>query len=54
MRVVAQADRVIDIGPGAGTDGGRLLFAGTPAALMACEASLTGRALAIMTGAREL
>lgn len=46
MRVVARADHVIDIGPGAGSDGGRLMFAGTPAALAADRDSLTGRALA--------
>ena len=45
LRVVAQADHVIDIGPGAGTDGGRLIFEGTPSSLMRCEQSLTGRAL---------
>ncbi|SJM53742.1 excinuclease ABC subunit UvrA [Gulosibacter sp. 10] len=45
LRVIARADRVIDIGPGAGADGGRLLVTGTPAEVMRCEASLTGRAL---------
>lgn len=30
LRVVARADHVIDIGPGAGTDGGRIVFTGTP------------------------
>ncbi|MEU3460713.1 excinuclease ABC subunit UvrA [Streptomyces sp. NPDC006733] len=46
LRVVAQADHVIDIGPGAGADGGRLLFAGPPAELKRRKDSLTGRALA--------
>ncbi|MFJ5873942.1 hypothetical protein ACIQD1_04355 [Streptomyces sp. NPDC093088] len=46
LRVVAQADHVIDIGPGAGTDGGRLLFTGPPAELAGRGDSLTGRALA--------
>lgn len=32
MRVAAQSDYVVDIGPGAGEDGGRIVFAGTPAA----------------------
>ncbi|MFT3899915.1 MAG: excinuclease ABC subunit UvrA [Gordonia sp. (in: high G+C Gram-positive bacteria)] len=50
LRVVARADHVIDIGPGAGTDGGRLLFAGRPDELVARGDSLTGRALAIATG----
>lgn len=45
LRVVAQADHVIDIGPGAGTDGGRLVFTGPPAALVSRANSLTGRAL---------
>jgi excinuclease UvrABC ATPase subunit len=49
LRVVARADHVIDIGPGAGTDGGRLLFAGTPAKLARHQPSLTGRALAAAT-----
>jgi excinuclease ABC subunit A len=31
MRVVAQADYVIDLGPGAGGDGGRVVATGTPA-----------------------
>ena len=46
LRVVAQADHVIDIGPGAGSDGGRLAAACTPAALAENSASATGRALA--------
>ncbi len=46
LRVAARADHVIDIGPGAGTDGGRLLFTGPPAELAGREDSLTGRALA--------
>ncbi|MFT4289299.1 excinuclease ABC subunit UvrA [Nocardioides sp.] len=47
LRVVARADQVIDIGPGAGSDGGRLLFAGPPTELLDSTDSLTGRALAI-------
>jgi excinuclease UvrABC ATPase subunit len=46
LRVVAEADRVIDIGPGAGVDGGRLVFTGTPSELARQNDSLTGRALA--------
>ncbi|MFF1552990.1 excinuclease ABC subunit UvrA [Rhodococcus erythropolis] len=49
LRVVARADHVIDIGPGAGTDGGRLVFAGTPSELVKQSASLTGQALRIAT-----
>ena len=51
LRVVARADHVIDIGPGAGSDGGRLVFEGTPAALAADADSLTGRALAAASAA---
>ena len=46
LRVVARADHVIDIGPGAGTEGGRLVFAGSPRDITRCEHSLTGHALA--------
>jgi excinuclease ABC subunit A len=46
MRVVAQADHVIDLGPGAGEDGGRIIAEGTPAQVAACEHSATGRWLA--------
>ncbi|EYT56321.1 thiamine ABC transporter permease [Leucobacter sp. UCD-THU] len=53
LRVVAEADHVIDIGPGAGVDGGRLVFAGTPAELAAHPDSLTGLALRIASGAAE-
>ncbi|MDF1489655.1 excinuclease ABC subunit UvrA [Tessaracoccus caeni] len=47
LRVVAQADHVIDIGPGAGSDGGRLVFAGAPNELRECAESLTGKALSV-------
>ncbi len=40
------ADRVIDLGPDSGANGGAVVFAGTPADLMKCSSSLTGRALA--------
>lgn len=53
LRVVARADHVIDIGPGAGVDGGRVVFTGTPAALVRDEASLTGRALALAAQGRQ-
>ena len=46
LRVVARADHVIDVGPGAGSDGGRLIFTGTPHELAQQSASLTGHALA--------
>ena len=46
LDVVAQADWVVDLGPGAGHEGGCVIFEGTPAELMACPASLTGKFLA--------
>jgi excinuclease UvrABC ATPase subunit len=44
--VMAHADWIIDLGPGAGHDGGRIIFEGTPAALVAARATLTGQHLA--------
>lgn len=52
LRVVARVDQVIDIGPGAGSEGGRLLFSGPASDLLANQESLTGRALAIATATR--
>jgi excinuclease UvrABC ATPase subunit len=49
--VMAHADWIIDLGPGAGHDGGRVVFEGTPAALVAGRATLTGEHLAAYTGA---
>ncbi|WP_373301716.1 excinuclease ABC subunit UvrA [Promicromonospora soli] len=46
LSVVARADWVIDMGPGGGHDGGRVVFEGTPADLARQEGSLTGRHLA--------
>jgi excinuclease ABC subunit A len=40
--VIRAADHVADLGPGAGEEGGRLLYQGAPAGLVACEGSLTG------------
>ena len=45
LDVIAQADWVIELGPGAGRDGGRVVFTGTPAELAADEGSITGRYL---------
>ena len=42
--VMAHADWIIDLGPGAGHDGGRVVFEGTPADLVADASTLTGRA----------
>lgn len=49
--VMAHADWIIDLGPGAGHDGGRVVFEGTPAALVAARATLTGQHLATYVGA---
>ncbi len=45
LEVVAQADWVIDMGPGAGDQGGRVVFTGTPEQLLRCEGSETARFL---------
>lgn len=45
LDVIAAADWVIDLGPGAGEDGGDVVFAGTPAELVGCKPSLTGQHL---------
>jgi len=44
--VMAHADWIIDLGPGAGHDGGRVVFEGTPAELVAGRSTLTGQHLA--------
>lgn len=44
--VMAHADWIIDLGPGAGHDGGRVVFEGAPADLVASRATLTGEHLA--------
>ncbi|WP_052132912.1 ATP-binding cassette domain-containing protein [Kocuria rosea] len=49
--VMAHADRIIDLGPGAGHDGGRIVFEGTPAQLVAARSTLTGEHLAAYVGA---
>ncbi|QIQ06123.1 ATP-binding cassette domain-containing protein [Streptomyces liangshanensis] len=48
--VMAHADWIIDLGPGAGHDGGRIVFEGTPAALVADGTTLTGEHLAAYVG----
>ncbi len=48
--VMAHADWIIDVGPGAGHDGGRIVFEGTPAALVAARPTLTGEHLAAYVG----
>jgi excinuclease UvrABC ATPase subunit len=49
--VMAHADWIIDLGPGAGHDGGRIVFEGTPADLVAGRSTLTGEHLAAYVGA---
>ena len=48
--VMAHADWIIDLGPGAGHDGGRIVFEGTPADLVAANSTLTGEHLAAYVG----
>ncbi len=49
---MAHADWIIDLGPGAGHDGGRVVFEGTPADLVAARSTLTGEHLAAFVGGR--
>ncbi|MET1051358.1 MAG: excinuclease ABC subunit UvrA [Mycetocola sp.] len=48
--VMAHADWIIDLGPGAGHDGGRIVFEGTPSDLVAAKSTLTGKHLAAYIG----
>ncbi|MEU3136964.1 excinuclease ABC subunit UvrA [Streptomyces sp. NPDC006854] len=48
--VMAHADWIVDVGPGAGQDGGRIVFEGTPAELIAGRATRTGEHLAAYVG----
>ena len=48
--VMAHADWIIDLGPGAGHDGGQIVFEGTPADLVAARSTLTGEHLAAYVG----
>jgi excinuclease UvrABC ATPase subunit len=50
--VMAHADWIIDLGPGAGHDGGRVVFEGPPADLVAAKSTLTGEHLAAFVGSR--
>ncbi|PYC67814.1 daunorubicin resistance protein DrrC [Streptomyces tateyamensis] len=49
--VMAHADWIVDLGPGAGHDGGRVVFEGTPAELVAARSTVTGEHLAAYVGA---
>jgi excinuclease UvrABC ATPase subunit len=50
--VMAHADWIIDLGPGAGHDGGRVVFEGTPSDLVAAQSTLTGKHLAAFVNSR--
>jgi excinuclease UvrABC ATPase subunit len=50
LAVMARADWIIDLGPGAGHDGGRIVFEGRPADLVAARSTLTGEHLAAYVG----
>src|SRR5262249_5286382 len=50
LAVMAHADWIIDLGPGAGRDGGRIVFEGTPSDLVAARSTLTGEHLAAFIG----
>ncbi|MGZ3454130.1 MAG: ATP-binding cassette domain-containing protein, partial [Polyangiales bacterium] len=52
LSVMAHADWIIDLGPGAGHDGGQIVFEGTPADLVAAKSTLTGKHLAAFVGGR--
>jgi excinuclease UvrABC ATPase subunit len=52
LAVMAHADWIIDLGPGAGHDGGRIVFEGAPSDLVAKRTTLTGEHLAAYVGAR--
>jgi hypothetical protein len=47
---MAHADWIIDLGPGAGHDGGTIVFQGPPADLVSAKATLTGQHLAAYVG----
>jgi excinuclease UvrABC ATPase subunit len=48
---MAHADWILDLGPGAGHDGGRVVFQGTPSELVEDRSTLTGEHLATYVGA---
>ena len=50
LELIAHADYIIDLGPGGGDEGGRLMVAGDPLAVAACEGSATGRELRRLFG----
>jgi excinuclease UvrABC ATPase subunit len=53
LAVMAHADWIIDLGPGAGHEGGRIVFEGTPADLVSARSTLTGEHLAAFVNSRS-
>lgn len=53
LAVMAHADWIIDLGPGAGHDGGKIVFQGSPAELVAAPTTLTGKHLAAFVGMND-
>ena len=53
LELIAQADWIIDMGPSGGSDGGEVVFTGTPRNLLACPASKTARWIAHFTMVAE-
>ena len=53
LSVMAHADWIIDLGPGAGHDGGRVVFEGTPADLVKAKSTVTGEHLTEFVGSRS-
>ena len=45
LDVIAQADWIIDMGPEGGKEGGKIVFEGSPAKILACKESYTGQFL---------
>jgi excinuclease ABC subunit A len=50
LEFIAHADYIIDLGPGGGDEGGRVIVAGDPLRVAACERSTTGRELRTLFG----
>ena len=53
LELIAQADWIIDMGPGGGTDGGEVVFTGTPRDLLSCPTSKTAHWIAHFTMVAE-
>ncbi|QGU96885.1 ATP-binding cassette domain-containing protein [Clostridium bovifaecis] len=47
LNIISQADWIIDLGPGAGQDGGKVIFQGQPKDIVNCNSSITGKYLTI-------